>query len=176
MPKLKCDILSNFQTMCRKRKCLSNCFKRPPTTFTCCCPLICAFQDWLVSSCASWCRVPPHWVHTPQIATFQTCRQRSWKAQRWKPCCSNDKQTHFLHTSKICANWNRHLHSDPEYLKNGNRPPFYNLFSKPNCDQNCLNCPKFYFWTHQGMFQTSSWKKKFCQKLNILECFRFFRK
>ena len=39
------------------------------------------------------------------------------------------------------------FHSDPECLKNGKRPLFRDLFSKPNCDQICLKWPKFYFWT-----------------------------
>ena len=55
-------------------------------------------------------------------------------------------------------------HNDPEFLENGNRPLFHDLFLKPNCDQNCLKCPKFYFWTHQRMFQTLSWKKKISVK------------
>ena len=48
----------------------------------------------------------------------------------------------------------RQIHNDSESLKNGNRPLFHDLFLQPNCDQNCLKCPKFYFWRHQRMFQT----------------------
>ena len=59
------------------------------------------------------------------------------------------------------------VHSDPLSLKYGNRPLFRDLFSKPNCDQNGLKCPKFYFWTPKTTFQTWSWKKNFSSKLDF---------